>query len=96
MSTLRRFWFTFEPFQTPTALNLGCGVTAGDYTDAVELLRKRVFRDSELPSIRKVIEDIDISTLDSRHVLPNMNPPNARGVWFPKGYSSEAGPQTER
>lgn len=30
----------------------------------------------------RAVEDVDVSTLDRRHVLPNMNPRLARGVWF--------------
>jgi len=36
------------------------------------------------PDAVKVTEDVDVSTLDAGHVLPNMYPPNERGVWFPK------------
>jgi predicted nuclease of restriction endonuclease-like (RecB) superfamily len=30
----------------------------------------------------RAVEDVDVSTLDRGHVLPNMNPRLARGVWF--------------
>jgi hypothetical protein len=33
-----------------------------------------------------VIEDVDVTTLDANHVLPNMMPPSVRGVWYPIGY----------
>jgi hypothetical protein len=34
----------------------------------------------------EVIEDIDIATLDPKHVLPNMADPSQPGIWFPVGY----------
>jgi len=40
-----------------------------------------------MPEIKKVIENVDVSTLDAGHVLPNMSPPNIRGVWFPLRYN---------
>ena len=39
--------------------------------DALALVRDRVFEDGELPSIAVLIEDVDVSTLDAGHVLPN-------------------------
>ena len=88
---LRRFWFEFDltvEDEHPAGILLGCGVTARSYEDAVVLLRERVWEGRELPSIRKVIEDVDISSLDRAHVLPNLvMPPVWRGVWFPQGYA---------
>ena len=71
---LTRFWFT-------TKGGRGIGVTAFSREDAEFLI-------SELPSsidkeILDVVENIDIRTLDQGHVIPNMRPPNWRGVWFP-------------
>lgn len=84
--TLRRFWFQFAARPGfPSSLRLGCGVTAFDLHDARRLLEERVFR-GEAPPIASVTEDVDVSSLDPGHVLPNMLPPNHRGVWFPKGY----------
>lgn len=34
-----------------------------------------------------MIEDVDVSTLDPEHVLPNTGVPAARGIWFPLGHS---------
>jgi len=86
MNSLKRFWFKFAPLAQPTPLNLGCGVTALDQEDAIRLLRQKVFLGRTMPKIRQVIENIDISTLDSRHVLPNMGLPHIRGVWYPLDY----------
>lgn len=55
-------------------------------SDALLLVLERVFSGKALPPIIKIIEDVDISTLDKNHVLPNMQPPFARGIWFSMGY----------
>jgi hypothetical protein len=85
--TLHRYWFDFDlqAGEGPIGTAAGCGVTAYDREDAQHLLRERVFR-GELPPVERVVEDIDVSTLDPGHVLPNMSAPNRRGVWFPMGY----------
>ncbi len=83
---LRRFWFRFRDPPKHTCLGLGCGVTARDYDDAVGILRSTLFKTREMPQIAEVIEDVDVSTLDAGHVIPNMEVPVFRGVWFPKGY----------
>lgn len=85
MSSLRRYWFTFLQATTPTPLNLGCGVTAYSYDDAIEILRERVFGGTQ-PAVADVIADVDVSILDEKHVLPNIGSTVARGVWFPIGY----------
>jgi len=85
MIKLRRYWFRFHPIGRPTPLNLGCGVTAYDYDDALGLIAARVFPGENVPRIEQVIEDVDISKLDAKHVLPNLETPVDRGVWFPKG-----------
>jgi len=65
---------------------VGCGVTAFDLDDARRIVRERVFL-GNAAAVVKIVEDVDVSTLDPGHVLPNMMPPNTRGVWFPLGYS---------
>jgi hypothetical protein len=59
------------------------GVTAYSLKDAHLFLRNEVFRGGPVPMIIKVLEDIDVSTLDENHILPNMGAPNFRGVWYP-------------
>jgi hypothetical protein len=84
---LRRYWFEFSvDADLPPGVKRGCGVTAYDLSDALRIVRDRVFGGAE-PPIVKSTEDIDVSTLDPGHVLPNMMPPSNRGVWFPLGYS---------
>ena len=87
---LQRFWFEFDisiDDPHPIGVLLGCGVTAYDYVDAVQLVANLVFKASALPPIRRVIEGVDITTLDANHVLSNMGVPSNRGIWFPLGYS---------
>ena len=79
-SMLKRYWFTFEESHRPSPLNLGCGVSARDFNDALVLLRKRI--PAQL-RIRHCTEDVDVSTLDSAHVLPNIGDVTRRGIWFP-------------
>lgn len=83
---LQRYWIRFKlaPFRGPRP---GCGVTAYSYDDALDILRKTVFRGEEIPPIEQVVEGVDISSLDQKHVIPNMEPPIWRGVWYPRGYA---------
>jgi len=62
-----------------------CGVTAFNIDDAKALLESGVFTDG-LPRVTKLIEDVDVPTLDANHVRRNMSPPNWRGIWYPLGY----------
>jgi hypothetical protein len=65
---------------------VGCGVTAWTNDDALWLLQHHVFGGRSDFEVLSVVEDIDISTLDCGHVLPNMGTPSDRGIWFPLGY----------
>jgi hypothetical protein len=84
MKPLTRYWFQFAKLNKPTPLNLGCGVTACGYGDALQLLRDDMFDSQDLPEIVSCIENVDISTLDRNHVLPNIGVAAVRGIWFPK------------
>jgi hypothetical protein len=89
MPELTRYWIEFardDATELPLGTVLGVGVTALGRDDALALVRDRVVKGSELPSIAALIEDVDVSTLDAGHVLPNMAPPVSRGIWFPHGY----------
>jgi hypothetical protein len=86
---LHRFWFEFERDRgLSSRLFFGCGVTAYNKDDALLLIAKQIYENSEMPKIVRVIEDVDISELDQGHVVPNMEAPIWRGIWFPKGLSS--------
>jgi hypothetical protein len=80
---LQRFWFKFRNGAHPTILSLGCGVTAYDLSDAHEILREQVFSIYQEQLVVQVIADIDVSTLDEKHIRPNMGNPAVRGLWFP-------------
>jgi hypothetical protein len=85
---MHRYWFKFVSNKPYDYLHqLGCGVTARNYDDAVSILRETVFADEELPTIKSVVEDIELSALDQEHVTPNMEPSVWRGLWFPKDYT---------
>jgi hypothetical protein len=84
---LKRFWIRFRSIPAFDRLKLGCGVTAHSYDDALSILRVVVFHGKDLPLVDHVIEDVDVRTLDEKHVIPNMEPPIWRGVWFPKGFA---------
>ncbi|HUE08774.1 MAG TPA: hypothetical protein VMP41_15195 [Acidimicrobiales bacterium] len=78
---LVRFWFEFERGRTRRI-----GVTAWTKEDAEALVTAKVFKGAPMPSPLTVIEDIDESQNDPNHVLPDMEPPDVRGIWFPRGY----------
>lgn len=86
VSLLKRYWFKFDDLPPYNTLRLGCGVTAYNYDDALALLTQSVFKDTTVPPIKSVVENVDISTLDRGHVIPNMEAPVWRGVWFSRGY----------
>jgi hypothetical protein len=86
---MRRFWLEFDLTgytDYPAGIQLGCGVTAYDLTDAMRLVTEKVFRGTPVPTVRNVVADIDVSTLDERHILPSMGNVVRRGIWFPLGY----------
>lgn len=75
--SLRRFWFELSR-------GLGIGVTAGSEAEAAQLAettRAAYFPDA---AVLCVIADVDVSTLDAKHVIPNAGPVVVRGVWFPR------------
>jgi hypothetical protein len=77
MNPLTRYWFLFEPQSLPRALNLGCGVSAYGYDDALALLHERVFKDGILPRILELKEDLDISLLDDNTFDPIWRTPQS-------------------
>jgi hypothetical protein len=88
-TALHRYWFEFgfsvaNPH--PSAIYWGCGVTGYSLEDAFQLLREYPFRNMELPAPTRIVEDVDVSALDPTHVIPFINPPNWRGVWYPRDY----------
>lgn len=85
---LTRYWMEFGPDSNlPAGCGIGVGVTAYNLTDALLLVRERIFKNRAAPPYRKCIEDVDIRDLDQGHVIPNMRSPAERGIWFPMGYA---------
>ena len=80
---LRRFWFRFEG---DSASPLGYGVTAWTEEDAGDIRREKIFEGRPLPA-GSIARDVDVSTLDARHIRPNMGTPAWRGIWFPQGFA---------
>ena len=64
-------------------------MTAYNYDDALALLSQSIFKGKTMLPVKEVIEDVDISTLDQGHVIPNMEAPVWRGVWYPMGYREQ-------
>nr|WP_294790611.1 hypothetical protein [uncultured Mucilaginibacter sp.] len=88
MVKLIRFWFEFNLHDvTGLGLHMGCGVTALTYDDAINILGTTVFKGRAIPPMKRTIENIDVSTLEANHVLPNILASNVRGVWYPIGYN---------
>ena len=86
---LIRYWFEFEiqnVFEFPPGIGIGCGVTAFDVDDAIQIMDKNIFPQARRPLIVIQIENIDISKLDQQHVIPNVANVTKRGIWFPLGY----------
>jgi len=79
-SSLHRYWF-------PIPGHLGIGVTAQTEAEARALaVATRAECWPKAPPVSEVIADVDIQTLDQKHVVPNMEAPIWAGVWFPRGF----------
>ncbi|MDF1501728.1 hypothetical protein [Roseisolibacter sp. H3M3-2] len=74
---LRRFWFMLSA-------GPGIGVTAASEAEARELAEATRARFAPEAVITGVTPDVDVSTLDAAHVVPNAGPVVVRGVWFPR------------
>jgi hypothetical protein len=84
-----RYWIQFKlpiPRKYPMGVSRGCGVTAYSREDAMEMMREAIFSGDELPEVEYITENVDVSTLDAGHVLPNMGNSVVRGIWFPSGF----------
>lgn len=73
---LIRYWFS-------SSCSLGVGVTAFSAADAEALIRDAGLRPGIDVDLEHYISNVDVRSLDQSHVVPNMGPPNVRGVWFP-------------
>jgi hypothetical protein len=82
---LRRFWIRFD---SDARSPLGYSVTAWTEEDALNLVHAAAFDSDEKLPDSTIQADIDISLLDARHIRPNMESPNWRGIWYPRGYAT--------
>ncbi len=83
---LIRYWIHFGcPDRTNVAapIQKHYGVTAYSEEDAISILRSEVFCEAPMPPIVEIRPNVDVSTLDSGHVLPNIGDVTRRGVWWP-------------
>ena len=77
-SFLHRYWF-----DTKVKGISGFGVTAYSVEDATTIVDDVAQHLGLSVEVIKIVEDVDVRDLDQNHVVPNMGPPNFRGVWFP-------------
>jgi hypothetical protein len=86
---LKRYWFEYDVSQDEISrysylpLGYGYGITAYDYEDALRIMHHFLIRNNDLPKFSRVIENIDVSTLEDKNIISNMGVPVWRGVWFP-------------
>ena len=80
---LTRYWFEFVRGGQATALSLGCGITAYNLDDARRMLRQEIFPLYGDRAVARVIEGVEIASLDETGVRRRLGNPAVRGVWFP-------------
>ena len=80
---MRRYWIQFAGTDLPIGFQMGCGITAHTRDDALGLLRAIWPNQARAPVISDVSEDVDIRSLDQKHVTPNVGDITKRGVCFP-------------
>jgi hypothetical protein len=86
-ASLKRYWFEFDSGDSNVArATHWVGVTAWTLDDARALVSQHFYGGDQLPPITKVIEDVDVSTVDRNHVQRNMAPANLSGIWYPLGH----------
>ena len=86
---MKRYWIEFSKdpgHELPLFAARGVGVTARTKEDALNIVYSSILAGHPRPAVAKLIEDVDIATLDEGHVRPNMGNPVAPGIWFPLGF----------
>jgi hypothetical protein len=74
---LHRYWFSITK-------GLGIGVTAFTASEARKMAEEVLPISYPNAQLTTVIEDVDIRTLDQKHVVPNIGSVAMHGVWFPR------------
>lgn len=83
---MKVFWIEFEKVEgkeLPIGTGWGCGVTAYDKEDAINLMKKLIFKDWKDIPILSSKENITLDDLEQNHVAPNIGNIMIRGIWFP-------------
>ncbi len=86
LDTMIRYWieFDFTIYDRHTIyIQHGYGVTAENTNEALRLIKEQLFENEELPPVKKIIENVDIRTLDAGHVQPNIGICVFKGIWYP-------------
>jgi hypothetical protein len=92
MAALKRYWFEFvfpEEEEMVFQLAFGCGVTAENPREAAAIVLKQVFDGGKMPALKRVLEGVDIDSLDEKYVRPFVGNARVKGVWFPP-YAADA------
>ena len=86
---LHRYWIEFDLTHyadPPMSIAMGFGITARTEEQALAMVQERVFGGRPLPEMKSIARDLDVSTLDPKHIRPNMGNPAVLGIWFPMGF----------
>jgi hypothetical protein len=91
---LIRFWIEFDYGTPPSGLGpwdpgpSWVGVTGFDYEDALQIVRAEYFADGQMPAVKSVVEDVDVSKIDELRAYPYYSVPVWRGIWYPAMWRS--------
>jgi len=81
------YWFEFDLADPASSgASRGVGVTASTEGDARDLISEKLFDGATLPPVTRCVPDVDVRTFDPEQFWGNMELPNERGVWYPRGY----------
>jgi hypothetical protein len=75
-ATPARYWF-------PCSKQFGIGVTAWTREEAEKMAHEILAKYYRGAEILGIVENVDVRTLDQKHVVPNMGPVTFVGVWYP-------------
>lgn len=82
--SLHRYWIRLDPSaRIPVGFRLGCGITAHSEAEALSLLRGIYPIEVDKIIVAEIVQDVALSDLEPKHVLPNIGDPDRLGIWFP-------------